>query len=114
GWVRQARLQGCLASTLAPPAAPSPPQCRGGNWQTSDASRRENAEAWLFEVGSKIVKRTSAHILRCHRPARPGDPVIGTDCDSHKRRCLLVPRIRGDDSWRDTRRIGSVQRALAL
>jgi len=41
-----ARLQGCLASTLAPPAAPPPREGIARDWQTSDASRRENAEAW--------------------------------------------------------------------
>ncbi|HEV7879243.1 hypothetical protein, partial [Bradyrhizobium sp.] len=44
--------EGCLASILAPPAAPS--RQRGSLveqfWQTSDALRRENAEAWLFEI----------------------------------------------------------------
>ena len=43
------RLQGCLASTLAPPTAP--PLARfARDWQTSDALRRENAEVWLFEI----------------------------------------------------------------
>ncbi|HEV7878310.1 hypothetical protein, partial [Bradyrhizobium sp.] len=44
--------QGVPVGALAPPAAPS--HQRGslveGFWQTSDAVRRENAEAWLFEI----------------------------------------------------------------
>ena len=44
------RLQGCLASILAPPTAPSPRAGRARNWQTSDALRRENAKPWLFEI----------------------------------------------------------------
>jgi hypothetical protein len=35
--------------TLAPPAAPSPRAVRE-ELQTSDALRRENAKAWLFEI----------------------------------------------------------------
>src|SRR5437763_16976523 len=40
--------------TLAPPAAPSPRLGSRGKWQTSDALRRENAEAWLFEIESPV------------------------------------------------------------
>jgi hypothetical protein len=43
-------LQGCLASILAPPTAPSPRAGRARDWQTSDAWRRENAKVWLFET----------------------------------------------------------------
>src|SRR4051794_33119158 len=35
---------------LAPPTAPHPRLGSRGKWQTSDALRRENAEAWLFEI----------------------------------------------------------------
>jgi hypothetical protein len=49
-WVRYSRLQGCLASILAPPAAPPPRAGIAGDWQTSDALRRENVKSWLFEI----------------------------------------------------------------
>ena len=42
--------QGCLASILAPPTAPSPSLGFARDWQTSDALRRENADGWLFEI----------------------------------------------------------------
>jgi hypothetical protein len=41
---------------LAPPAAPPPRAVREG-WQSSDALRRENAEAWLFESLNQNLKR---------------------------------------------------------
>ncbi len=37
------------AGALAPPAAPPPSLGLARDWQTSDASRRENEEVWLFE-----------------------------------------------------------------
>ena len=43
--------------TLAPPAAPSPRAGRAGDLQTSDALRRENTEAWLFESSNQNLKR---------------------------------------------------------
>src|ERR1700754_4399972 len=44
--------------TPAPPAAPSPRVGIARDWQTSDALRRENARAWLFEsADQKFMKR---------------------------------------------------------
>src|SRR5882762_10106738 len=48
--------QGCpLVPWRLPPLHPLARFAR--DWQTSDALRRENAEAWLFETGSEITKR---------------------------------------------------------
>jgi len=46
--------------TLAPPAAPSPRAGLARDWQTSDALRRENAEAWLFESTKSEIEPDAA------------------------------------------------------
>jgi hypothetical protein len=51
--------QGCLASILAPPTAPSLAWF-ARDWQTSDALRRENAEVWLFEICGSVCSPDGA------------------------------------------------------
>src|SRR3954451_12015764 len=41
------------AGALAPPAAPPPRAGVARDWQTSDASRRENVMVWLFESAGR-------------------------------------------------------------
>src|ERR1041385_4821758 len=46
-----------------------------GKARTHCAARMR--KAGCLKCKSEVMKRSSAHILRCHRPARPGDPVFG-------------------------------------
>ena len=55
---------GVPAGALAPPAAPSPRAGRARDRQTSDASRRENAEVWLFENCGYELNKMRQHTPR--------------------------------------------------
>src|SRR4051812_33675176 len=58
GYVNPA--SGVPVGALAPPTAPSPREGLAGDWQTSDALRRENAEAWLFEFRKAELSKDAA------------------------------------------------------
>ena len=66
-WARA--VQGCRARWVGNPASKGATSLRPGasrrsialahfarDWQTSDASRRENAEGWLFEIVDRKIK----------------------------------------------------------
>jgi hypothetical protein len=61
---RLLRLKGCAACTSwrLPPLHPLARFAR--DWQSSDALRRENTDAWLFEILKKNLSETPQHAPR--------------------------------------------------
>src|SRR3954471_9260787 len=58
------------AGALAPPAAPPPRAGVARDWQTSDASRRENVKVWLFESVDQNFCEASTQVQRVGRNKR--------------------------------------------
>jgi hypothetical protein len=59
------------AGALAPPAAPPPRAGIAGDWQTSDASRRENKKPWLFEIRIQKFRKATRHTPPSFRDGPP-------------------------------------------
>jgi hypothetical protein len=57
-WVGNPASKGCVAHTPGASRRSTPSRLSRGTWQTSDALRRENAQAWLFEIW---IGRNEAH-----------------------------------------------------
>jgi hypothetical protein len=113
-WVRYSRLKGarwCPGASRR--SIPSLGFAR--DWQTSDASRRENAEAWLFEsVDQKfttrrhefsVVPANGSGYCRPDDRLRRGPITPGVACcKRHLTQCRndtkrrMGPRLRGDDA----------------
>src|SRR4051812_20618315 len=63
-WVRYSRLKGARWCPGASRRSTPPCAGRARDWQTSDALRRENAEAWLFESVDQKLSKTLQHTPR--------------------------------------------------
>ena len=66
-WVHRPASKGCLRNIPGASHRSIPSRRSARDWQTSDALRRENAEAWLFEIRIRKLRKARGNLRRCPR-----------------------------------------------